>query len=247
MTLVHGHRVVNGHSGYVTPLALWLRGGHSPLRESGRQRDAVEMLRSIGVRYLVIHRSRYADSSLLDELLRVVEHDPSVIAHRSFEDATVAVLTPFVAERTVSPGAPIASTSITARASDSQDRLPFLFDGDADSRWLTGKPQFGDEWLELELDRVRDVQEVRLQLGTRSFGDYPRELVVEADEGGTTRTLFQGSILAQLAHGIMPDGQYPWIEIALPPNATKTLRLRQVGRAHTFFWSIHELRLFERK
>jgi len=131
-----------------------------------------------------------------------------------------------------------------ARASDGADRLPLLFDGDPDSRWLTGRPQSGDEWLALDFDRPRDVAGVRLQLGARSFGDYPRELAIE---GAARRLLFRGSVLPQLARGIIANGDYPFIDIALPPNASKTLRLSQRGSAHTFFWSIHELQVMERK
>ena len=95
MTLVHGHPVVNGHSGYVTPLATWLRGGHSPLRETGRQRDAMAMLRSIGVKYVVVHRSAYEDRSLLAELLTALSDDTQVMTRRNFEDITIAALSPW--------------------------------------------------------------------------------------------------------------------------------------------------------
>ena len=33
LTLIHGHPVVNGHSGYLSPLSMFLGGGHSPLNE----------------------------------------------------------------------------------------------------------------------------------------------------------------------------------------------------------------------
>jgi hypothetical protein len=245
MTLVHGHPIVNGHSGYVTPLALWLRGGHSPLREAGRQRDAVEMLRSLGVRYLVVHRRAYEDQSLRDELLNVIANDPQVIARRSFEDITIAVLTPFENPKPATGLTLVPSSAVTAHASHAPDRLPFLFDGDRDSRWLTARPQSGDEWLEVDFDRARDVRAVRLQLGARSFGDYPRRLVIDAIESAGPRTVFDGSVLPQFAHGVLIDGEYPYLDIVLPPNRATRLRLSQRGTAHTFFWSIHELQLLE--
>src|SRR5262249_24176260 len=152
--------------------------GHSPLREAGRQRDVVEMLRSIGVRYVVVHREAYEDHGLRDELLHAIAHGSGTITSRTFDRTTVAVLAPFDAPASAGSRR-VPPASIVVRASDSSDRLPFLFDGDRDSRWLTARPQSGDEWLTLELDRPRDVAAVRLQLGTRSFGDYPRELVIE--------------------------------------------------------------------
>jgi hypothetical protein len=139
----------------------------------------------------------------------------------------------------------IPLASIRAQASHSANRLRLLFDGDRDSRWLTGAPQSGHEWVRLDLDRSRDVRVIRMQLGTRSFGDYPRDLAIEAVEDSGTRTLFRGSVLPQLARGVIAGGEYPFIEIVLPSNHARALRLRQLGTTPTLFWSIHELQLLE--
>ncbi len=245
-TLTHHHRVVNGHSGYVTPLVQWLGGGHSPYRELDRQRDAITAVRGIGVRYLVVHRSAYPDVSLADALLATVAEDAAqIVAHREFGDITVATLAPL--EMPI-PAAttPVPPATLQAHASHSEDRLPQLFDGDPDSRWISSHPQTGDEWINLTLDRARDVHIIRMQLGTRSFGDYPRVLDIEGTETGGTRMLFHGTVLPQLAAGIVIDGDYPWIEVVLPSNHVRSIRLRQAGTARTFFWSIHELQLRER-
>ena len=169
MTLVHGHRVVNGHSGYVTPLAVWLGGGLSPLREAERQSDAVALLRGIGVRYLVVHRSAYEDRSLADGITAVIEGEPrQIAAHRTFGDTTVALLTPLDLPAAPAQTQMIPFASIRAQSSHSADRLPLLFDNDPDSRWLTGAHQSGDEWLQLDLNRIRDVGVIRLHAGARS-------------------------------------------------------------------------------
>ena len=247
MTLVHGHRIVNGHSGYLSPLSMWLGGGHSPFRESERQSDAVAMLRGIGVKYVVVHRASYPDPSLADALLAIFERGPAqIVARRTFGDTTIAVLTPLELPAVPSGLAEVPPPTMRASASAGNDRLPFLFDGDVDSRWLTGDHQSGGEWLELQLDRQRDVRVVRLQLGARSFGDYPRDLAIDAIEGGKTRTIFRGSVLPLFARGVIAGGEYPFIDIVLPENHAGALRLRQLGTTNLFFWSIHELRLLER-
>lgn len=250
MTLAHRHRTVNGHSGYVTPLLNWLGGGHSPLREADRQSDALAALRGLGVRYLVVHRRLYSDPSLADAMLRTIEAERGqIVASRSFGDATLAVLTPLELPVAPSDAAAVAPSNIRVSSSDSADRLPLLFDADSDTRWISGGPQSGDEWLELTFDRPRDVRVLRMQTASRSFGDYPRELSIEANEDSAdsgTRPLFHGSVLPQFARGLVASPDYPWIEIVLPPNRARTLRLRQLGSARTFFWSIHELAVYER-
>jgi hypothetical protein len=247
MTLIHRNRIVNGHSGYISPLVAWLGGGHSPFREAGRQRDAIAMLRGLGVRYLVVHRQAYEDAALADEMLAAIDGEPAqIVTRKDFDATTVAVLIP-IEQPELSPGlSAIDAKGIRPSASHAGDRLPLLFDGDRDTRWLTAGHQTGSEWLSLEFDRSRDVRVLRMQLGTRSFGDYPRDLSIDAIEDGGERTLFRGTVLPQLARGIVGDGEYPFIEIVLPPNGARALRLRQLGSTRSFYWSIHELRLLER-
>lgn len=143
------------------------------------------------------------------------------------------------------PAQTVPATAIHVQASHSPERLPRLFDGEPDSRWISSRPQIGDEWLQLDFDRARDIAEVHLQLGARRFGDYPRLLEIDAVEDGRARSLF-GTVLPQIARGLIVDGAHPWTELALPPNRARSLRLRQLATARTLFWSVHELRLRER-
>ena len=38
----------------------------------------------------------------------------------------------------------------------------------------------------------------------------------------------------------------PSLVVNLPANRTRTLTIRQIGRTRRWFWSIHELGIFER-
>jgi hypothetical protein len=206
------------------------------------------MLRSIGVKYLVVHRKAYEDPALRDELLGVIDRDPQVVAYRTFEETTIAVLAPFEAPTVAGMVRRGPSTFIVARASNSTDRLPFLFDEDRDSRWLSARPQSGDEWLTLELDRPRDTRLVRLQLGARSFGDYPRDLAVDAVDGMNAHPLFRGSVLAQMARGVIADGgTILSLTSCCPRTRRRHCGSHNAEMRHTFYWSIHELQLFEHR
>jgi hypothetical protein len=85
-----------------------------------------------------------------------------------------------------------------------------------------------------------------MQLAQRSFGDYPRELSIDAVEDSGPRTIFRGPVLTQFVQGLIANGDYPFIDVALPANRARALRLRQLGQTNRFFWSIHELQLWER-
>jgi hypothetical protein len=84
-----------------------------------------------------------------------------------------------------------------------------------------------------------------MQTAERSFGDYPRDLALEIEEDGRRRTVVHGSVLAAFGHGLIANGNYPFIDIELPPNHARTVTLRQLGSTRTFFWSIHELEVWE--
>jgi hypothetical protein len=140
----------------------------------------------------------------------------------------------------------VPSSAVRAHASHSPDRLPLLFDGDRDTRWLSAEPQSGREWIELDFDAPRNVSEVRMQTAERSFADYPRELAIDAVEAGGVRTLFRGSVLPQFGRGLRGNLSYPSIDIRLPENQARAIRLRQLGVTDQLFWSIHELELRER-
>lgn len=259
LTLWHGHRTVNGRSGYAPALTRWLYSeDQSPLSDVSRLGVAVEFLRGMGVRYVVVHRGEFekpeAEAALMRELDGERQH---MIARHDFGHTTVFTLADDdvrpadLAAPTTSSGEPavwrpIPMSAIHARASHSPDRLPLLFDRDRDTRWLTADRQTGSEWIELEFDSPRNVGLVRMQTAERSFGDYPRDLAIDAVEAGGDRLLFHGSVLPQFGRGFAANHTYPNIDIVLPDNRANVIRLRQLGATDTLFWSIHALELWER-
>lgn len=248
MTLMHGHPIVNGSSGYETPLLRLLHGDDSAFSDLSRAGDTIDMLRAIGVRYVVVHPDACMDGSACGGLIAALGRDTArVPGERRFARATAFNLAPLdiapLPETTTLRRLP--ASAFRAQASRASDRLPFLFDDDPDSRWLTGAHQSGDEWIQADFDRPRDVRRVRLQMAARSLGDYPRELAIDVVEDGATRAVMHGSVLAQYARSLVADGNYPIIDLVLPPNRSTSLRVRQLGATRTAFWSVHELQLWE--
>src|SRR5207249_5529358 len=73
LTLVHGHRTVNGDSSYASPLLLLLdtRLDDLPFHTSDQLRDEIAMMRAIGVRYIVVHRDDFENRAFGDALMRL--------------------------------------------------------------------------------------------------------------------------------------------------------------------------------
>jgi hypothetical protein len=87
---------------------------------------------------------------------------------------------------------------------------------------------------------------VRLLTSDRSIGDYPRHLVIEAiDEAGTITKLYDGAVVFQLGVGLVRDPIQGPIDLWLPRNHTRRLRIVQTGTTRQWFWAIDELSVWE--
>ena len=148
MTLVHGHPVVNGHSGYQSPLLLYL-GGSTP---ASRRRPSRRRARD-GERHRRAVRRR-APGRLRGphDIRRADANRPGTSGARDGRPGFRQHRRPHAALRAAAGHRPsdlrrIPPSTMVVTASDGADRLPFAFDGDPDSRWLAGVPQSGSEWI----------------------------------------------------------------------------------------------------
>jgi len=248
-TLWHGHPIVNGYSGWKSMLQELLGGPASPLREPGQVSQTLRGLRAIGVRYVLLHEQTFADkleASRIESAIRAAsdqiaeEHQwPEIWAWR----LTDADPRPAAAEglRRLDP------KTFEVHASHQEGRLPFLFDDDIDTRWMTGAPQDGDEWITIRLAQPADIGRVQIASSPRGQNDYPRRLTIESiDRLGAVQTLFDDGIVDRFVEAVARDEQHAPIAIDLPDNLTGTLRIRQTGHSPSW-WSVHELTVWERR
>jgi hypothetical protein len=247
-TLQHRHPIVNGFSGYSSLLLRFLRGSASPLLHEEQMKDLIRGLRWIGVRYMVFHQPLFEDQDFGHATLASIREQAEQLEDvRTFGSTTVVQL------RALSP--PSASGSLreiprhefAARASQLEDRLPLAFDGDPNTRWRSGRRQSGDEWVEVDFGRPRAVARVRLAM-ERSLRDYPRHLRIESSPDGerVEAVLYDDAVLPKLLFDIAHRPDPALVDIDLPPNETRVLRLRQLGETRRWFWAIDELTLWER-
>jgi hypothetical protein len=75
---------------------------------------------------------------------------------------------------------------------------------------------------------------------------HPREIVIESRSAGSPTVLYHGRSLAAFGQALAAGSSYPWIVISLPVNSTRTMTIRQTGRTRRWFWSVHELAVWER-
>ena len=221
----------------------------SPLNDLSQMPALLDGWRQIGVRELHVCLDKYDDRAAGERVVDAIRAaGGGITGERTGGATTIFSLAPAAGtDRPASAGGrPVPPASMTMTASQSLDRLPLLVDGDYDTRWLTGAAQSGGEWIRVTFDRPRDVGRLRLDLARRSYGDYPRRLAVDAERGGVRVTLFEGSALAPLVAGILRHPGRAPIEIDLPPNVAESIVIRQTGQTRVWYWSVHELAVWER-
>jgi hypothetical protein len=245
--LRHGHPIVNGYSGWKSMLQELLGGAASPLGDPALIGSTLEGLQTIGVRYVLLHEEMYSAQVDAASLVDAIQAARAQIAEEQRFGRTwvwrLRNSTPASDDGRLSRVDPRV---VALDASQQQGRLPLLVDGDRDTRWISGDPQSGGEWLAVRLSRPIDVGRVELATAERSLGDYPRRLKIEAiDESGRARALFDDAIVNRLIEAMAVDERYPVMKIDLPQNRTTTLRIAQTGQGPSW-WAVHELILWQR-
>jgi hypothetical protein len=254
-TLFHRHPIINGYSGYGYALQDFLGGPGSPVREPELLPEVVGGLRSIGVRFVVVHQSIISDRPDLgwpepERLVDAFDRAAGGPGSGRWFGESVAWELPAPAARL-----PVDETSLlpvglserAARASAMPERIRDVFDGNVRTKWVSGATQSGGEWLRFEFAADLDVGRVIILADRFGVWDYPRRVAVESETAdGSRMTLYAGSYLPMLMRGLA-GGAAGWPAVLeLPSNRSRALWLRQTGRSGRP-WAVHELRLYERR
>jgi hypothetical protein len=131
--------------------------------------------------------------------------------------------------------------NVTISAHRAPDAAKLAVDGNPNTRWQSGAPQDGSEWIELRFSRPQRVAAVVLELEETAY-DRARGLALDC--GATTEAL---------EIGLETDGEDALFEqptarqlvIMSPPRTCGVLRIRQTRRAPANYWSVWELSVYE--
>ena len=93
-TLQHPHRLINGYSGFNPASADLFETHHSPFITLDRLPDGVASLRSLDVRYVVLHPHDYAQPGHAAEIIRRMQALSDVAEQHDIDGHTIFVLAP---------------------------------------------------------------------------------------------------------------------------------------------------------
>jgi aryl-phospho-beta-D-glucosidase BglC (GH1 family) len=121
-----------------------------------------------------------------------------------------------------------ASASSTGTGSSAAN----VFDGNASTRWTSGSPQAGGEWFQVDMGSNQTFNQIVLDSGSSSPGDYPRGYTVQVSHDGNSWT--------QVAAGQGANEQLP---INFPAVSARYIRITQTGSSGSW-WSIGEVNVY---
>jgi len=126
------------------------------------------------------------------------------------------------------------STWVVSASSQNSGDPPSNITDNTSSRWSTGKPQSGNEWLQVDFRQTVNIRRVNLQQGSYS-NDYPRMYSLYVSDTDTDLT---GTALAS---GVGTAGVTTTIE--LPKTSSgRYLLIRQLGTSLSW-WSVEEIEM----
>ena len=224
-TTTHGHRVMNGVSGYEPP--------HYAALQAGLLSVAPEMLAaiaSLGAYEVSIESANDPDG----RWKKYVAAAPG--ATQIADDGTRTIFrVPAITPDNAIVGPALSIQSVLASRGDSSR----LIDGRLETGWVDG-PQTSEQWVLADLGRVQPVGGMSLAVGDYVV-EFPRHLAVEVSSDGQNyvRT-WEGSGAAKTFLAVLKDVRRAWLRLAFPPQEARFVRIRQLAWENVN-WVVPEL------
>lgn len=250
-TLLHGRPIVNGYSGWGSPIQDFLADPDGPFSRPSEMDALLEGLSALGVRHVVLHRSEYSRQTLgsysdPQPLADALEQSEWTDTGRAFVPIHAW---PLKAVASDASGAPSGAQSLNAATdfavtASGDTGLAKLTDGDAQSTWAT--TQTGDEWINVTFPQMVDVAHVEIGLRASRVRNYPSRLRIDStNEAGISSVLVERAALPLVLAGMARSPQAPAIALSLAANRSTGIRIRQTGVGN-WPWEVSELRVWRR-
>jgi hypothetical protein len=236
----HWHKLVNGYSGYSSPVYLALRQRLMNLPFTNTIKD----LEDLGVRYIIFHSRSYSKKEFESILTDISKLDKKIKFTGQFEDDHVYEL--INRKRTniapISDEQPLIPLYLECQVKSNRNHesAQNAIDGDFTTRWHSG-PQKPGVYFQIDMGKLNKVSGLSLHLG-QSPSDYPRGYRVEVSNDGkgwlqvAEDMLNSPSIISYLR----PMEEKQTI-ITFNEIEAKFIKITQTGKDPVYYWSIYEI------
>ncbi len=239
----HWKKLVNGYSGYFSPLYVELlrRWPIYSLRQN------IEDLEPLNLRYLLLHSENFSEEDLSNMIsgllemqndLRLVDCLGAVYIFE-FVSSCGNLAKYFAKEKETL----ISRQGFQLRANANEDLVRAATDGSLTTRWDSGPQQKG-QYFEIDLGSPMMIKGISLMLG-QYIENYPRSYLVETSPDGFTwkEAARQEHVRLPLVSFLRPR-ELP-LEIRFPPVEARRIKITNLGEDPTHSWSICEIGVFK--
>jgi hypothetical protein len=242
-SLFHRNTLVNGYSGYFPPL-------HTELCRRQEFHDFEQLIddfQALTIDYVLIHFDEMMEElkpgwlaklKHLREDIRLIQQDGDdylfEMIHRPSVSGQVRSLEGY-------KKLPRIGWSVKASVNDSY--APRLLDGDPKTRWESG-PQNPGDVLEVDMKKPQTIRCVSLTFGPSCL-DFPRGYKMEISLDGKqwTEVAREDPTVVPILAFAKPNETA--LNIFLPAQPARHIRITDLGKESVYYWSIHELDIYE--
>jgi hypothetical protein len=233
----HWKNMLNGYSGYISPLynELRRRWQSNPIGQN------LEDIQTLCIDHVLIH-SNYYKAQDLENVLRHFEQEKDLVQFvTEIEGAYIYKLKDVSEEKGEFKAnlKPLPKTNWTAHANKKRQKAKYAIDGNIQTRWETGHQKMGD-YFELDLGQVHPVGGISFKLGDKPH-DYPRGYRIELSLDGQTWTEVIEKKLTRLPIKALLKPKDLSVYIHIPRQDVRYVRITNTGKHEVYYWSIFEI------
>lgn len=260
-SIFHQKKMVNGYSGFIPPAILYIR----KMFLAFPSWACLDILRALGVDYVILHKKmwreqeaermlkstqeNFAEDFKLEKKYQYSFKKSNDLSDQWGEDFILQVIS---SEREKIPEERATYREIPPElwelsSNRRADLLPHLKDNNMETRWTSEREKTTGDYLLLEFKEPTRVDKVSLFQGSFSF-DYALRIRVDVSSDGDKwrsyhRLFSPGEFVKKLVYSPLNLVQ----NIDLPGEEIKFLRIVQVGDEKTFWWSVAELKVLQKR
>lgn len=257
-SVYHGRRIVNGQTAFSYP-------EYKIIVDQMRlfpSRETIDILRSLGVRYVVLHVGRLPRLEWQRELVR---NNPE--AGYDWR-ATLARLDRFGGELALRvkaggdrlyeilpdgkppsprpPGTPLPRRGWAATANANPSGAPLAIDGRRGTAWTTGRSQCAGLFFQLDLGRPEEITGIGMLLGRANECPKNPRVEVSDDGSGWTPVEYGGAYL-DFVQRLLADPGEKRFGISFPAVHARFVRMTLTRMDNLYPWSIAEVEVYGRR
>jgi len=237
----HWKSLVNGYSGFTPPSAKPI----SLIMDTFPSHESLELLRRLGVRYVLLHHGLAPDSRVNGQIAEIVDWEAEMQQVFSSEnDVVVQVMEKPVQQFRSIPHRRISRHGWQASSSLNPAKAHQAIDEDVTTRWTSQEPAPAGTHFTLDLGDQRPVSAVELD-----FGSSRRDYVIDPEidisiDGNEWQRLDEHRGRVDFALECIKNPTTATMRFYFDAHSTRYIRITERKSHARHWWSIAEVRVF---